>query len=77
MTRRSARVFAPFAALVLVLAFRATGCRKKGPAAPGAQQKVSTSQQPYRVTALMTAPPPRPTVTLYRTDITRVPTLPE
>ena len=72
MIRRSVRALWPLALLILVLSCRATGCRKKV-AAPA---PLLPSGSPYRITPLMTPPPPRPTVTLWK-GVTRVPELPE
>ncbi len=71
MIRRYVRALWPLALLILVLSCRATGCRKKAalPVAPAVSP-------PYRITVLMTPPPPRPTVTMWK-GVTRVPTLPE
>ncbi len=71
MIRRSTRALWPLALLILVLAFRAGGCRKKPNAA--APPKGSP---PYKVTVLMTPPPPQPTVTMWK-GVTRAPALPE
>jgi hypothetical protein len=71
MVLRSIRAFWPLALLILVLSCRATGCRKKA-AAP----TVPAGSPPYRVTVLMTPPPPQPTVTMWK-GVTRVPALPE
>jgi len=71
MIRRFARALWPLALLILVLSCRATGCRKK--AAPSV---APAGAAPYRITVLMTPPPPRPTVTMWK-GVTRVPQLPE
>jgi hypothetical protein len=73
MFRCSARALWPLALLILVLSCRATGCRKKA-AAPSFS--VPAGSPPYRITVLMTPPPPRPTVTMWK-GVTPVPTLPE
>ncbi len=70
MIRRSVRALWPLALLILVLSCRATGCRKKA-AAPAPKPA-----SPYSITPLMTPPPPRPTVTMWK-GVTRVPELPE
>lgn len=74
MTRRSTRAFWPLAMLVLVLSCRAGGCRKK--AATAAEPQPPKGSPPYRVTVLMTPPPPQPTVTMWK-GVTRAPSLPE
>jgi len=54
------------------LAGRAAGCRKSGKA--GAVHNAKTPA--HWITPLMTPPPPRPTVTMWK-GATRVPQLPE
>jgi hypothetical protein len=72
MIRRSARAFWPLALMIGVLSFRAAGCRKK----TAAVTAPPPGSRPYKVTVLMTPPPPRPTVTMWK-GATRVPALPE
>jgi hypothetical protein len=72
MIRRSVHALWPLALLILVLNCRATGCRKKA-AAPVV---APAGSPPYRITPLMTPPPPRPTVTMWK-GVTRAPQLPE
>jgi hypothetical protein len=74
MFRRAARALWPLALLILVLSCRATGCRKKAAAPPSFT--VPAGSPPYRITVLMTPPPPRPTVTMWK-GVTRAPQLPE
>ena len=74
MIPRSTRAFWPLALLILVLSFRAGGCRKK--AATAAAPEPPKGSPPYRVTVLMTPPPPQPTVTMWK-GVTRAPALPE
>jgi hypothetical protein len=73
MIRRSTRALWPLALLVLVLGWRAAGCRKKPAAAAAAPPPGSP---PYKITVLMTPPPPQPTVTIWK-GVTRAPALPE
>jgi len=69
MLRRSARALWPLSILLLLLSLRATGCsRKKAPPPPPPPL--------HWITPLLTAPPPRPTVTMWK-GATRVPDLPE
>jgi len=72
MIRRSVRALWPLALLILVLSCRATGCRKNA-AVPTV---APAGSPPYRITPLMTPPPPRPTVTMWK-GVTRAPQLPE
>jgi hypothetical protein len=77
MTPRSrAGWFVPVAVLLALFVLRGAACKKKP--APGQPAVVVTpaSKNPW-ITPLLTAPPPMPTPTLWRTDITRIPTLPE
>jgi len=74
MIRRSSRAFWPLAVLILVLSCRAGGCRKK--AATAAAPLPPNGSPAYKVTVLMTPPPPQPTVTLWK-GVTRAPALPE
>ena len=76
MTVRSLRAgwLVPVAVLLALFVLRGAGCKKKP--APG-QPEVTPASKNGWITPLLTAPPPRPTPTLWRTDITRVPTLPE
>jgi hypothetical protein len=73
VNRRLARALWPLALLLAIMASRAAGCRKKETkkvTPPGA------SSTPHWITPLMTAPPPRPTVTMWP-GVTRAPVLPE
>jgi len=54
------------------MAARAEGCRKKEPSP--AQPRAKTPA--HWITPLMTPPPPRPTVTMWK-GVTRAPQLPE
>jgi len=72
VNRRRLRVLAPLALLLALMAVRAAACRGKGSA--GASHAAPTPA--HWVTPLMTAPPPRPTVTLWK-GVTRAPALPE
>jgi hypothetical protein len=63
----------PIALLLVIMAFRSAGCRKKEAKTPPHGGAVST---PHWITPLMTPPPPRPTVTMWK-GVTRVPALPE
>jgi hypothetical protein len=71
MMRRAILRLSPLALVLAALALRSAGCKKAAPPVPGAAPPERWS------TPLLTAPPPRPTPTLWRTDITRIPTLPE
>ncbi|MET0619241.1 MAG: hypothetical protein ABW056_03125 [Thermoanaerobaculia bacterium] len=82
MTRRSvarsrstrAAWLVPVTVLLAVFVLRGTACKKK----PGSTQPVVTpASKNGWITPLLTAPPPQLTPTLWRTDITRIPTLPE
>jgi hypothetical protein len=71
MIRRLLRASWPFALLLCLLSWRAAGCGKKPPQpATGAQGTIRLT------TPLLTAPPPQPTVTMWK-GVTRVPELPE
>ncbi len=71
MIRRLPRALWPLAVLLVVMSWRAAGCRKKTKAAAPAP-----SGPAHWITPLMTAPPPRPTVTMWK-GVTRAPALPE
>ncbi len=77
MTTKTTRAvrFLPVMLLLAVFAIRGVGCRKKE--APGAGPVVTPHSKRPWITPLQTIPPAPPTPTLWRTDITRVPTLPE
>jgi hypothetical protein len=60
--------------LAAALAARAAACKSKG-AAPAAGRKPTIAAKHW-ITPLMTAPPPRPTVTMWPA-VTRAPQLPE
>lgn len=60
-------------AVLLAMALKAGGCRKK-PSPAGTPAHVRPTHG--FVTPLLTPPPPLPTPTLWRKDITRIPTLP-
>jgi hypothetical protein len=74
VNRRLPRALWPLVLLLAIMAWRSAGCRKKDAKArvtpPGA------SAPPHWITPLMTAPPPRPTVTMWK-GVTRAPALPE
>jgi hypothetical protein len=74
MIRRLARALWALALLLSLLTLPAAGCRKK--ASEGSVVAPVTPAAPHWPTPLMTPPPPVPTPTLWRTDITRIPTLP-
>ncbi|HEY1434966.1 MAG TPA: hypothetical protein VGG65_06295 [Thermoanaerobaculia bacterium] len=77
MNRRSIRALWPLALLLALMAWRAAGCSKSAPARKGAPGGATTAAAPkHWITPLMTAPPPRPTVTMWK-GATRVPALPE
>lgn len=71
MIRPYVRALWLLAVLILVLCCRATGCRKKE-----ASFQVPPGSPPYRITVLMTPPPPRPTPTMWK-GVTPAPGLPE
>ena len=77
MTRRSTRAgwFVPVAVLLFLFVLRGAACKKKP--APAPRLEVTPASKGGWITPLMTAAPPPPTPTLWRTDITRIPTLPE
>ena len=80
MTDRSTRSrppgwLVPVAVLLALFGLRGAACRKK-PTTDQPAVVTPASKKPW-ITPLLTAPPPQPTATLWRTDITRVPTLPE
>ena len=60
--------------LAAALAMRGTACKSKT-AAPAAGRQPTIAAKQW-VTPLMTAPPPRPTVTMWPA-VTRAPQLPE
>jgi hypothetical protein len=65
----------PLAVLLALFTLRgAAGCRRKPSA--GSLEVTPASKRPW-ITPLLTAPPAQPTPTLWRSDITRIPTLPE
>jgi hypothetical protein len=77
MRFRAFRSLAFCALAVSLLAARSAGCRAK----PGASSKPVPAVTPAVkhgtwITPLLTAPPPRPTPTLWP-GVTRVPTIPE
>lgn len=74
MDRRSLRTLAALGLVLGLMAGRASACRNKG-AAPAAS-KAGNRTPNHWITPLMTAPPPRPTVTMWK-GTTRVPQLPE
>jgi hypothetical protein len=65
----------PAALLLALFVVRGTGCRKKT-AEPARPPEVTPASKSGWITPLLTAPPPQPTATLWRTDITRIPTEP-
>ncbi len=71
MLRRGARLLWPLSILLLMFGFRAAACRKKK-----AETPTLAPGAPRLITPLLTAPPPRPTVTMWK-GATRVPELPE
>jgi hypothetical protein len=77
MTRRTVRAAWPLFLLLLLAALgaHAGGCRKASSAARP-PEVTPAAAHPW-ITPLMTPPPPLPTPTLWRKDITRVPALPE
>jgi len=75
MTKRAVRVAWFLLPILAALAIHAAGCRKT-PAANPRPQITPASAHPW-ITPLLTPPPPLPTPTLWRKDITRVPALPE
>jgi hypothetical protein len=75
MNRRLARTLWPLALLLAVMAWRAAGCRGKKETKP-AQRAAPFATTPHWITPLMTPPPPRPTVTIWK-GVTRAPALPE
>ena len=68
--------FLPAAFLLALFVLRGAGCKKK-PAEPARPPEITPASKDGWITPLLTAPPPMPTPTLWRTDITRIPTLPE
>jgi hypothetical protein len=69
----------PAVALLTVMAWRSAGCQRKAAAPKDSVHngKVPTAMaSPHFITPLMTPPPPRPTVTLWK-GATRAPALPE
>ncbi len=73
--KRSARALAPLAVLLALFAVRATACKgRKGSATAGHPSTVTSPA--HWITPLMTPPPPRPTVTIWK-GVTRAPQLPE
>ncbi len=73
MNRRTLRALWPLALLLVLMAGRAAGCRRKGAAGEAARPAVTAR---HWITPLMTMPPPRPTVTMWK-GVTRAPQLPE
>ena len=65
--------FLPATLLLALFVLRGAACRK---AQPSAEPVVTPAAKGGWITPLLTAPPPQPTMTLWRTDITRVPTEP-
>ncbi len=71
---RQAAWFLPAALLLTLFVLRGAACKKApGPGGP----VVTPASKDGWITPLLTAPPPQPTPPLWRTDITRIPTLPE
>jgi hypothetical protein len=64
----------PVVLLAALMAARASACKSKS-AAPAPAKKATIAAREW-VTPLMTAPPPRPTVTMW-VGVTRAPSLPE
>ena len=77
MRSRALRL-AAFCGLALsLLAARSAGCRAKAGSASSATPAVTPAiKRGHWITPLLTAPPPRPTPTLWK-GVTRVPELPE
>jgi hypothetical protein len=63
--------FLPATLLLALFVLRGAACRK---AQPPAAPVVTPASKDGWITPLLTAPPPMATPTLWRTDITRVPT---
>jgi len=74
MTRRVVHAAWPLLLILAAVAVYAGGCRKTPSAAR--PEVTPASAHPW-ITPLMTPPPPLPTPTLWRKDITPVPALPE
>lgn len=72
VTRRLLRPALAIALLFGIMAGRAAGCRKKA----AAVARPAGTTPAHWITPLMTAPPPRPTVTMWK-GVTRAPQLPE
>jgi hypothetical protein len=72
VNRLSLRVLLVAGVVFAVLAGRAAGCRKSA----GARSSHPGKTPAHWITPLMTQPPPRPTVTMWK-GATRVPQLPE
>ncbi|MGE5414519.1 MAG: hypothetical protein ACM3NW_10110 [Syntrophomonadaceae bacterium] len=73
MTRRLSRAFLALALLFGMMAGRAAGCRKKE---KSVHRPAAAPSPAHWITPLMTAPPPRPTPTMWK-GVTRAPQLPE
>jgi hypothetical protein len=73
VNRPFVRALLALGVVVAVLAGRAAGCRKSS---DGARAGHAVKTPPHWITPLMTPPPPRPTVTMWK-GATRVPQLPE
>ncbi len=71
---RQAAWFLPAALLLALFVLRGAACKKAPP--PGGPVVTPVSKDGW-ITPLLTAPPPQPTPPLWRSDITRIPTLPE
>ena len=79
MTRKVTRArgvwLLPGLLLLALFVVRGTGCKKKA-ADPPRPPEITPASKSGWITPLLTAPPPQATPTLWRTDITRIPTEP-
>jgi len=74
--RRLPRSLWPLPLLLAIMAWRAEGCGKGATGSKAGSRAATPATQRQWITPLMTPPPPRPTVTMWK-GVTRAPALPE